>query len=125
MKKAFFLLLATATLFSCKKDKDPELQGKWTVDNIVIKEYINGSLTSTTSEPGNGMTIDFQSNGNVVINKNGAIESYPYSQPAENLVTFDGDTYEVRNLDENNVILYVKMDWGGNDYDEAFVTMKR
>ena len=85
MKKMFIISLALISLLSaCKKD-DPvvaptaTLQTKWTLENTVIKEYINGVLTYTTTMAGNGTFIDFQTNGNLIVTPtSGPSSSSPY-----------------------------------------------
>ncbi len=124
MKKAFFLLLSAFAIISCEKDKDPALQGKWNVQNVVYKEYANGTLVDSNTDPGNGMTIDFQDNGNVVITEGTSVQSYSYII-AGNKVTFDGDTYEIRDLGENNVTIYFRQDYSAGTYDEAFANLTR
>ena len=125
MKQVLLALLLTASLVSCKKEEDPELQGKWTVNNIVYKEYMNNSLANTDTFPGSGETIEFQSNGTVVISAPGQTpESYTYTQSG-NTVTFDGDTFEVRDLGENNVTLFIRDDWAPGEYDETYINLTR
>lgn len=125
MKQALLLLLLTATLVSCKKDKDPELTGKWNLENITIKEYMNNTLVNTDIEPGAGETIDFQENGTVVITEPGMSPyTTAYTISGSN-VTFDGETYEMRNLEDNTVTLYYKEDYGPGEYDEIFINLRR
>ena len=130
MKKAILFTLFALTLFaSCKKDKDEEevtLVGKWTVQNIIFKEFDNNVMVDTETEPGGGATIDFQSNGNVVITNPTGSETYPYTISGS-AVTFDGGTYQIRDLGRNNATLYVKEDagTGAGDYYEFFINLTR
>jgi hypothetical protein len=125
MKQVLLLLMLTATFISCKKDEDPELTGKWNLDNIVIKEYVNNTLTNTDTQPGAGETIDFQANGNVVLTEPGMpSDTFTYTING-NTVTFDGDTYEIRNLEDNTVTLYYRQDWAVGEYDEVFINLRR
>ena len=119
--------MALILLTACKKDKEEiSLKGKWTIDNAVGKEYVNGTLTGTTTEPGDGTTMDFQNNGNVVITSPGfPPESYPYTIKPDSKVEFDGDTYEVRNLAVSTVTLFIRLDFSPGDYDEIFINLKR
>ena len=128
MKKTLLLsLIATILLVSCKKDKENSIKGKWTVDNEVYKEYVNNALTSTTTSPGGGITVDFQENGNVVITNTGGgpVFSYPYTIKPDSKVEFDGDTYEIRNLTASSVTLFSREDWAPGEYDEYFTNLKR
>jgi hypothetical protein len=100
-----FLMLFTA----CKKDKDdtPTLKGKWTMVNIIEKEYRNGTLTNTETLPGDGMTVDFQNNGKLVVTSNGSVvDSAPYTIKSSNLVDINGMEYEIRNLTNSSVTLF-------------------
>lgn len=125
MKQALLLLLLTATFISCKKEKDPELTGKWFLESVVIKEYMNNTLTNTDTEIGAGEALDFQANGTLVVTDPSSTPyTTAYSINGTN-VTFDGDTYEIRNLEENTVTLFIRDDYGPGEYDEAFINLKR
>lgn len=117
------------SLFTACNQKDPpeiSLQGKWTLDNIVNKEFLGGTLSGTTTIPGNGATIDFQNNGNVVLKKPGSPdETHPYTLKPDSKVEFDGDTYEIRDLTQSRVTLYIRDDYGAGDYDEIYANLKR
>lgn len=129
MKKTFVLSLVIMILLAaCKKDPKEEISlvNKWTIDNSVGKEYLNGVLINTTTAPGGGTTIDFQSNGNVLIGHWGSpIESFPYILKPDSKVEFDGDIYEIRNLAASTVTLFLREDFGGGDYDELFINLKK
>jgi hypothetical protein len=120
-------LLAVLVLTACKKDKAPapSLKGIWTIENFVTKEYMSGALNDTFTSPGNGGTIDFQSNGNVVITIPGsAVETYAYTIKPDSKVDIDGDIYEIRNLTASNATLFIRQDYGVGDYDEVSVNLK-
>ena len=125
MKQALLLLLLTATLVSCKKDKDPELTGKWYLETFTVKEYMNNQLTSTDTEPGTGETLDFQENGTLVITEPG---TSPYTTTYTingNTVSWDGESLEIRNLEDETVTLFYREDYGPGEYDEIFINLKR
>ena len=127
MKKTLLFSLLLITLFTaCKKDKEATLQSKWTIENVVVKEYFNGSLTNTTTVPGGGSTIDFQSNGSVVITAPGSpTETYPYTMQPGSKVSFDGDTFDIRDLTHSSVILYIRDDYAAGEYDETFINLRK
>lgn len=128
MKKLFCLLLLAATVVSCKKDKDkdPTLEGKWNVTSITFTEYTNGSATSSGSYPGDGRTIDFQPNGSVVTHYNGNTETFTYTMMPGNKVAFDGDVYDIRELQENSVTLFLRDNWGlPTYYDDIEIKLNR
>ena len=128
-KKLLFSLIVTILFAACKKDPvEPpiSLMGKWTIENITSKEYDNGVLIATQTEPGDGTTVDFQSNGNVIVTSPGPIiETYPYTMPTESKVTFDGDTYDIKDLTASKVTLFIKEDVGAGDYYEVSINLKR
>ena len=129
-KNLIFLLLVTLSLASCKKDKKEEdntvsLMGKWTIENTLIKEYVNGGV-NTDTEPGNGTTMDFQDNGHVVITyADNSIESLSYSIKPDAKVEVDGDLFEIRNLTGVSVTLFLRLDYSPGEYDEVFINLKR
>ena len=127
MKKTLLLsLIATILLVSCKKDKEDSIKGKWAIDNYTYKEYVNNTLTSSTTAPGDGTTVDFQDNGNVVIIFTaGPPESYPYTIKPDSKVEFDGETYEIKNLSASTVTLFAREDWAPGEYDEISINLKR
>ena len=126
MKKLFYLLVLSATILSCEKDKDPTLQGKWTISSITTTEYTNGTAGTPQTHPGDGRTINFQDNGIVIGEYNGATESYPYTIHPGDKVEFDGETYDIRNLEENSVTLFLRDDWGAPTYyDEIQIFLTR
>ena|SRR5215213_2521969 len=122
----FIMILLLA---SCKKDKDDDqisLKGKWTIDNIIVKEYENNVLIDTDIESGDGTTFDFQNNGHLIISSPGSSpESVPYTLQPNSKVDIDGDVAEIKNLTSSTVTLFLKEDYGGGDYFEASINMKR
>lgn len=132
MKKLSILgLFALLVFASCNKDKEtapppPSLKGKWMVENNVIKEYENGSLSNTHIDPGAGATMDFQDNGHVVITYPGyPIESLLYTIKPDSKVDIDGDIFEIRNLTATNVTLFLREDYAPGEYDEVYINLKR
>ena len=130
MKKLLTASLLTLVLFTaCKKDPQPavpSLKGKWTIENMLYKEYLGGSLDNTYTEPGAGGTIDFQNNGNVVSTIAGyPVQTSPYTIKPDSKVEIDGDIYEIRNLTATSVTLFIREDYAPGEYDEAYINLKR
>ena len=130
MKKLLTASLLTLVLFTaCKKDPQPaapSLKGKWTIENMLYKEYVGGSLDNTYTEPGAGGTIDFQNNGNVVSTIAGnAVQTSPYTIKPDSKVEIDGDIYEIRNLTAASVTLFIREDYAPGEYDESYINLKR
>jgi len=131
MKKTIALLLVTMSLLpACKKDHEAAapaitLQAKWTLDNTVVKEYLNGTLVYNTTMPGNGTFVDFQSNGNLVVTVGTTVQSSPYVLLPGSKVQFEGSIYEIRSLTVSGVVLYTRDDYAPNEYDETFISLKK
>jgi hypothetical protein len=130
MKKLLTASLLTLVLFTaCKKDPQPaapSLKGKWTIENMLYKEYVGGSLDNTYTEPGAGGTIDFQNNGNVVSTIAGnPVQTSPYTIKPDSKVEIDGDIYEIRNLTSTSVTLFIREDYAPGEYDESYINLKR
>lgn len=130
-KNLLFSIIVMTLLAACNKDKNKEeaaisLQGQWTVENTIVKEYTNGTLTNTETIPSDGTKINFQAGGNLVVSEPGSPdESTPYSIKAGSKVEFYGETYEIRNLTATNVTLFIRRDLSLNDYNEVFINLKR
>lgn len=131
MKKLVILSLFGLVLFAaCKKEKEkdntPSLKGKWTIENYVDKIYISGTLNGTYTSQGDGATMDFQDNGHVIILVPGDTpESYTYTIKPDSKVDIDGDIYEIKNLTASTVTLLMREDYGGGDYEELYINLKR
>ncbi len=126
MKKTLALSLIVMTLLiACKKDKEEiTLKGKWNVENIITKEYQNGILVNTNTEPGGGYKYDFQNDGNLLISGFLTGTTVPYKIMSNSKVEIDGDIFEIRNLTNSEVTLFIRTDYG-NDYEEMFLNLKR
>jgi hypothetical protein len=128
MKKTLaFTFIVMILLMACTKEKtEASLKSKWTLENTVSKEYLNGTLANTITLPGGGTTLDFQNNGNVVITYPGSpVESFPYTLQPGSKVEFDSDTYEIRDLTNSTVTLYIRYDYAPGEYDETFLNLKK
>src|SRR6266487_6659168 len=126
MKKTLALSLIVMTLLiACKKDKEEiTLKGKWNVENIITKEYQNGILVNTNTEPGGGYKYDFQNDGNLLISGFLTGTTVPYKIMSNSKVEIDGDIFEIRNLTNSEVTLFIRTDYG-NDYQEMFLNLKK
>lgn len=125
MQKILLIVVALAILISCKKDKDPSLQGKWNLEFYTVNYYDDNMLEETETLPGNGATFDFQSNGNVVIFQDGASESQPYTILEDSKVDVAGDVFEIRNLTASSVTLYFRDPSDAIEYAEIIISLKR
>ena len=123
---------ATFSFVGCNKNdnnaggNNSALKGLWNVDSRVSKEYANGSLTNTTTEPGNGSTWDFQDGGILIIARPGGNpETHGYVIQQDNKVNIDGYVVDILNLTATTVTLYLRRDFAAGEYDEVFTNLKR
>lgn len=115
MQKILLLTLIAMTIFtSCKKDKDPSLEGKWNVENVTVNYYVNYVFVQGETTPWEGSTFDFQTNGKVVTSQidpslgDTVTATQPYTILPDSKVNIGGDIMEIRNLTASSVTLYSK-----------------
>lgn len=128
IKVLMISLLAFTILAGCDKDDDPPatLKGRWNLVNYTEKEYSNNLLINTVVEPGGGIRYDFQNNDRLIITEPGQpdnIVSYVILSSTEVEIGFQ--RFEIRDLTNSSVTLYDKMDYGGGDYEEAYINLSR
>ena len=128
IKVLMISLLAFTILAGCDKDDDPPatLKGRWNLVNYTEKEYSNNLLINTVVEPGAGIRYDFQNNDRLIITEPGQpdnIVSYVILSSTEVEIGFQ--RFEIRDLTNSSVTLYDKMDYGGGDYEEAYINLSR
>lgn len=128
IKVLMISLLAFTILAGCDKDDDPPatLKGRWNLVNYTEKEYSNNLLINTVVEPGGGIQYDFQNNDRLIITEPGQpdnIVSYVILSSTEVEIGFQ--RFEIRDLTNSSVTLYDKVDFGGGDYEEAYVNLSR
>jgi hypothetical protein len=129
MKKLLFVAIAFMALFSSCKKKDVEkttaekIAGKWILVTEVYNDYYNNAPHVTTSAGTAADNIDFRSDGKVYDNSGNF--SVPYSVIGDNKVSFGGSTYDIKALDDAQLILYEKVPGVGTEYEETTNTFKR
>ena len=125
------LSLVLIILFTgCKKDKQEtpiSLNGKWTIENTIVKEFANGILAYSDSIPGDGRTVDFQASGNMIVSTPGLPdESTPYSMKPGSKVEFNGEIYEIKTLTATNASLFIRRSNPTGEYtQEVTINLKR
>jgi hypothetical protein len=129
MKRTLLLSLVVILILSACKKKNEEviisLQGKWTAESVVYKEFDNSTLISSYTYPFEKTTFDFQSNNTLLIKDEYSIETLPYTIQNGTSVTFAGDTYEIKNLTAKSVVLYYRGEYAPGDYMEYFINLKK
>ena len=128
IKLIMITILAFTILAACDKDDDPPatLKRRCNLVNYTEKEYSNTLLINTVVEPGGGIQYDFQNNDRLIITEPGQpdnIVSYVILSSTEVEIGFQ--RFEIRDLTNSSVTLYDKVDFGGGDYEEAYVNLSR
>ena len=131
MRKNLMLSLVLIILFTgCEKsiqETPISLTGKWTVENQIVKEFANGILGYSNITPGDGRTIDFQANGNMIESIPGLPDvSTPYSMKPGSKVEFNGEIYEIKTLTATNASLFIRRSNPTGEYtQEVTINLKR
>jgi hypothetical protein len=119
-------LIVMILVLACKKNtEEVTLKGKWNLESVITKEYRNGSLTNTNTEPGDGYKYDFQDSGILLITSFLSSSSGPYTILPNSKVDIDGEVFEIRNLTSSSVTLFFRMDFNPDEYDEIYINLKR
>ena len=127
-QKLLLSIMVVILLAACKKDNEDKisLMGKWNIESTIVKAYENGILTTTDTERGDGTTMVFQVNGYLLIASPGdPVETVLYSIKPDSKVEIDGDLLEIKDLTSTTVTLFFRENYGGGDYDEALLNLKR
>ena len=105
MQKILLLTLIAMTIFtSCKKDKDPSLEGKWIFESLTSNYYVDNVFDHGETTPWEGGTFDFQTNGKLVTSQidpslgDTVTATQPYTILPDSKVSIGRDTMEIRNL---------------------------
>ena len=128
MTRILLGLIALLPFFSCEKDneQDPELKGRWNVENFIEKEYDNGILVNTVVEPGGGIVYDFRESGQLVISEPGQPDiSWPYTIISADSVDIASQRLEIQNLTSSSVTLFARQPLGPTGHEEAYINLKR
>jgi hypothetical protein len=128
MRIILLILLTASILTACNKDKpdQPSIEGKWTGVELIVLEYESGILTDTDTTSLAGTTLDFQSNGSLVVNDPATgVETLPYSLQSPSKIIIDGDLSEIRDLTQTTVTLYLREEYGSDHYGEVFMRLRR
>ena len=122
------LVLLTAVA-ACKKDEEeeaPAIQGRWSIENYIEREFDNGQWVTDDTIPGFTTDfVEFQSNGKVIASVFGMRDTSDYRVIPGNKLIMDGDTVEMRNLSSAKVTLYSKEVFSATNYSEVFINLKK
>ncbi len=132
MKKVLFLMITCAALFTaCKKDKEKttseKVLGKWNVTNTVNNSFYNNTAHVTTQNGIAGDYADFRADGNVYSKDGTYLDTAAYSITVDNKLVYDGETFDIRTLTDNQFVLYSKYVYPNTpaNYEETTLNLYR
>ncbi|MEQ1552741.1 MAG: hypothetical protein ABL929_01115 [Ferruginibacter sp.] len=128
MKNTILLAILFGVLFaSCKKDKPSSeiIVGQWTLVDHVYNDYYSNTAHITTTTGGASNTIFFDENGIANDALLGSTRQVSYSVQGNYILTLGLDSYEIRTITNNVLLLYRKEPGVGNIYEEYTISLKR
>jgi hypothetical protein len=114
MKKLLFVAIASLALFSACKKKDVEkttaekVVGVWKISSIVENDFYAGTNHFSTYNGVSGDYYDFRTDGKVYIKEGTYNDVLPYSIISDVKLKFDGLDYDIKTLNDNQFVMYVK-----------------
>ena len=123
------IALFSVSFVSCKKEKTKSVSerivGVWNLKTMLYHEHVEGTDNTSTSAGGANDTFEFTADGNVKVNLNGSSDASTYTIIGEKQVSItDDETYDIKQLDEHNLVLYVK-EVDGSDFAELTLTFTK
>ena len=133
MKTYFVTLLTVATfIFSCKKEKDEtskdtlaKIQGHWQVDSIVTNAYFNGTYTKDNHIGTPEDYVDFTSDGFMNTHFNGVNNKSSFAVRSDTVIVIGGDSGKIKQLTDNNLVIYTNAQAGAIGYIETTYYLKK
>ncbi len=114
---------------SCKKeDKETtttKIQHRWTVNSYTGNDRIDGQDNTYTTQADPGDYMDFTSSGTANIRLESTDLSVPYSVTSEDKLTLGGQSFDIKTLNKNTLVLYSKDTQDANNYSETTINMSR
>lgn len=133
--KKIITLMAVATILTCiapackKNDVQQtplqKLQAKWFLVTDVYNDHYSGADHTTTLTGTANDYAEFKTDGNVFSSVSGYTNTTPYNLINDTKLKIDTDTYDIKTLTANSLVLYIKTLYGGTDYDEETITFKK
>ena len=122
------IILLSLISFSCKKTKETtaqKLQHKWTIVSEVDNSHDSGGDDIDTSVGVPGDFLNFNANGTVTSQFEGAADNVTYSLISDTEISISGETFTIKTLNDTQLVLYVKDVISATDYDESTINLKR
>jgi hypothetical protein len=133
MKKVLSILgiiaLTSLCFTSCKKEKaktvSEKIVGVWHLNNYVDNYHFDGTDHIESDSYGPNDTYEFSKDGILKATVQPYSDSSTYSIIGENKLSITDDkTYDIKTLDDHNLVLYFKTS-DGDEYEKLTITLKR
>ncbi len=113
---------------SCKKEKETtqsKIQHKWTINSYKENDKVGGQddVSTTPGEPGD--YIEFNAGNTATLNSEGTLETSSYSITAEDKLLLGLQTFDIRTLNSNTLVLYTKETEDADNYYELTINLSR
>ncbi|WP_113661305.1 lipocalin family protein [Pedobacter nanyangensis] len=115
MKNSLILMLTLASIIAltaCKKDKfadkptQEKILGRWKFVSLTTEITMPPAPVQTNTEHGSeGDYFDFRTDGKLYWHIGGQEESYSYSIANENMLIIDGESYTIKELTEQKLVI--------------------
>jgi hypothetical protein len=132
MKKSFLRVFFISALFStflisCKKDKDPALEGKWEMTTTGVYYFNSGAKVEGVDAPTlpSNFVIDLRGDGSGTATMGGETENFTWKSEGNNQkISLMESTFHVKKLSDNELfILLDPNDMGDEEEDITDQTM--
>ena len=125
-----FIFLSTLLFFSCKKKAatlttNEKIVGTWQLQSDIYHQFV-GSVDYSDTTLGMGATFRFASDGNAYIEMpgQGTTTSVYYLKGDTQIVIGGTNTYDIKTLTSNELVLYSKHTQGADYYEETISLSK-
>jgi major membrane immunogen (membrane-anchored lipoprotein) len=124
-------IAVSAFLFTACKKNDTKtstaqkIQGTWQIKSEIYNEHTNGTDNIDTTLGTANTTIEFRNDGKVYSDFFGQKDTASYTVVGDTQITIDSvNTYDIKTLTSNSLILYSK-ELDGADYYEETLSLIR
>lgn len=142
MKKVLLFALAAMTLVACKKDEkdnggtttpskttEEKILGNWDGDVLSQREVVvDWGIDTTVSQDISYLSFEFKTGNIVTLTDNGSSQTQDLSWSVinDNMMTFDGDTFDIVKLSttEFDFAISFDVDLGGGVIDNVTQTIE-
>jgi hypothetical protein len=127
------ILLVGFLVVGCKKDAEVDhsellrkLQGKWMVGSYFTNEHSSGADHNNPFPVSPGDFFEFAPGEKLQMRLFGSTETFNFAVVADNRITIDySDTFDIRTLTEQQLILYNKKVYSADSYKEQTFNLQK